>query len=149
MAEKQELFSPEQLTPTKWITAAGKAKFATHFMRFVRKGCPKSLFYEWFYQRLSVCFGHVAHYNKGGFYAEFFETPADRARFLSQTLDYQPVGDPSWAYSDVERAIQDALRAERVYERYVHEDAQAVEAGERAELARLVAKYGSQEPHAR
>jgi len=127
--------------PTKWDSAEQKKKFMKHFLRFAEKGFPESLFPKWFYQRLSNTFGHIAHYNRAGFYGTFFTTPKGRVDFLRICLDYPCYGDPAYTYSDVERAIQDALREGKFLERYERELAGAVETRERAELARLKAKY--------
>jgi hypothetical protein len=35
---------PTIFTPTQWKTAEVKAKFANHFIRFIDKDCPYSLF---------------------------------------------------------------------------------------------------------
>jgi len=104
MAKKP--FQASQFTATEFYSAADKAKFANHFVRFVLSGFKRSLFYKWFYKQLSNCFGHIAHYNQAGFYAHFFESPEDQLRFVERTRDYRPCGDPAYTFCDVERAIQ-------------------------------------------
>ena len=99
-------------------------------------------FTDRFYRRLSNTFGHIAHYNRGGFWAEFFTTTADKVRFLEQTLLHPCYGDPAWTYSDVERALQEWLRACGLLDRYRQKLAEETEAAERSELARLQEKYG-------
>ena len=78
---------------------------------------------------------HIAHYNRAGFWDEFFTTTADKVRFLEQTLQHPCYGDPAWTYSDVERALQQWLQASGVLERYQQKLAEETEAAERAELA--------------
>jgi len=107
----KKLFSPDQFTPTEFHTKEDKAKFANHFIRFMESGFRRSLFTHGFYTELSNTFGHIAHYDINGFYSTFFEDPKDWTSFLDCTLDYPCYGDPGWTYSDVERAIQDYLRA--------------------------------------
>ncbi len=87
-------------------TAAEKAKFGNHFVRFLLKGCPLSLFHKWFYTRLSMTFSHIAHYDRGGFYTEWFESHEDRVRFIQHTLQHPCWGQPEYTCCDVERAIQ-------------------------------------------
>ena len=99
-------FSADQFTATEFHTAAAKAKFAEHFIKFVLGGFKRTQFPKWFYRQLSNCFGHIAHYDQGGFYAHFFENPEDMLRFVEHTRDHRPVGDPHYCFSDVEREIQ-------------------------------------------
>jgi hypothetical protein len=61
---------------------------------------------------------------------------------LEQIVQYPCYGDPAWTYSDVERALQDWLQADGTLERYRQRLAEETESRERAELARLQAKYG-------
>ena len=65
-----------------------------------------SKFPRTFYQRLSMTFGHIAHYNQGGFFETFFTTTHDKVRFLRQTLAHPCHGDPAGPTADVERALQ-------------------------------------------
>ncbi len=134
-------FHASQFTPTKWNTAQDKMRFAQQFVRFVQSDFAAQHFTDRFYRRLSMTFGHIAHYNRGGFWEEFFTTTADKVRFLEQTLQYPCYGDPAWTYSDAERALQAWLKAEGTLDRYRRKLAEDTEAGERAELARLQRKY--------
>ena len=93
-------------TPTKWSTAEDKAKFFGHYQKFVTGGFKSSQFPKWFYVRLSQCFGHLAHYNQGGFYEEWFRSPERRLEFLKRALRHPCYGDPDHTYSDAERALQ-------------------------------------------
>ena len=129
-------------TPTQWDTAQDKAAFAKQFVRFVRSEFAAKHFTEKFYRRLSNTFGHIAHYNRGGFWEEFFTATADKVRFLEQALQHPCYGDPAWTYSDVERALQAWLEADCTLERYRKRSAAETEAVERGELARLQQKYG-------
>jgi hypothetical protein len=137
-------FTPECFSPTKWDNAEKKTTFARQFIKFVRSDFAKSQFPKTFYTRLSGTFGHIAHYNQGGFYDEFFITTADKVRFLRQTMQHPCYGDPAYTYSDVERALQSWLRENGLPAQYEVRLAQEQEAEERAVLARLQAKYGEQ-----
>ena len=55
-------FQPDEFTATKWDTAEVKAKFANDLCRFMAADFKESLFTKALYQRLSMCFGHIAHY---------------------------------------------------------------------------------------
>lgn len=136
-------FTPDKFTPTQWDTAEKKSAFATQFIKFVQSDFGKSKFPKAFYQRLSMTFGHIAHYNQGGFFEEFFTTTADKVRFLRQTLAQPCYGDPAWTYSDVERALQEWLRENGVLAKYENRLAAETEASERAVLVRLQARYGA------
>ena len=135
------IFTSSQFTPTQWDTAEKKAAFARQFVRFVKSDFAAKHFTDKFYRRLSNMFGHIAHYNRGGFWDTFFTTTADTVRFLEQTLQHPCYGDPAWTYSDVERALQDWLRTDATLDRYRQRLVEETEAAERAELVRLQRKY--------
>lgn len=135
------LFEPTQFKDTQYDDAATKAAFANQFAAFVERGFPHHLFTRTFYERLSNTFGHIAHYNRGGFWAEFFDTPEDRKRFVEVCLNHIPAGDPKYCYSDVEAALQKWMRGQKVLEAVTAQLTGEVERRERAELARLKAKY--------
>ena len=135
-------FSPDQFTPTQWNTAEDKAAFAKQFVRFVRSDFNATHFTNTFYRRLSNVFGNIAHYDRGGFWQTFFTTTADKVTFLEQTFQWPCYGDPAWTYSDVERALQAWLQADGTLARYCKRLIEETEAGERAELVRLHAKFG-------
>lgn len=135
------VFTAEQFTPTQWDTAAQKAKFANHFLDFVESGFPASKFPKWFYTRLSMTFGHIAHFNREGFYETFFTTPQDKVRFLEFTLQAGCHGDPAFIYSDVEKALKAYLEKVSALSMYQKIARAEQEKAERATLAALKAKY--------
>lgn len=137
----KKIFTASQFTPTKWDTAENKAKFANHFVRFVRGDMAEILFPKWFYTKLSNTFGHIAHYNQHGFYDYFFRNEETRLDFLRQTINGGGYGDPAYTYSDVEKALKQWLRDSGEVERYRALRDAALETAERAQLARLQAKY--------
>lgn len=108
----------ETYTPTSCSTAADKAKFLRQFQKFVESDFAPSKFPKWFYNRLSMTFGHIAHYNKGGFFGTFFESTRDKVEFLRQTLGYGCYGDAGFTYCDVERDIQSWLREQSTLAQY-------------------------------
>jgi hypothetical protein len=134
-------FTADQFTPTRWEDAEEKARFARRFIRLVESDFAERDFPQALYRRLSSCFGHIAHYNRRGFYEEFFTATEGKVRFLRMTLAHSCCGDPAFTYSDVERALQSWLHQNGVLARYERRLAAEQEAAERAELARLQAKY--------
>jgi hypothetical protein len=91
--------------PTKYASVEDKEKFTKHFKRFVQEGCPEKLFSKWFYERLSMCFGHIAHYDWGGFYYEQFSTPERVQRWKERIVYWKAYGDPRFTWSDVEKHL--------------------------------------------
>ena len=138
-------FTPKCFTATKWDSGDKKAAFAKQFIKFVQSDFNMKQFPKTFYTRLSMTFGHIAHFNQHGFYETFFTSTTDKVRFLRQTMQHPCYGDATWTYSDVERALQCWLRENDVLRQYENRNAQEQEAEERAVLARLQAKY-SQHP---
>jgi hypothetical protein len=134
-------FTAADFTATKWDTGEDKAKFANGLCRFIAADFKQTLFTEKIYRRLAMTFGHIAHFNRFGFLAEFFEDPRGKVAFLEQTLMWCPCGDPAWTYSDVERAVLKRLRACDLLAAYRQLRAAEIEGAERELLRRLQAKY--------
>jgi hypothetical protein len=136
-------FTAKEFTPTKWDDGQTKANFARQFVKFLESDFDQRQFSQAFYRRLSMTFGHIAHFNRQGFVETFFTTTTDKVRFLRMTLAHPCFGDPAFTYSDVERALQCWLRETGILARYEQRLADETEAAERAQLARLKAKYES------
>ena len=107
-------FVAADFVPTQWDSAEQKAKFANALLTFIVQGFPRSKFHEGFYRRLSNTFGHIACYNRDGFYECFFLTAGDKLAFLEQCATWPCYGDPTFTYSDVERAVGARLRMSQV-----------------------------------
>ena len=134
-------FTFDQFTPTKWDTAEDKSKFANRFVKFVESGFKQSLFTKKFYNRLSNTFGHIAHYNQGGFWDTFFTSLPNKVAFIEQSVTYQCYGDPAWTYSDVERALQSWLMETGIILKLREEADKERVSAEMATLVRLKSKY--------
>ncbi len=80
-------------------------------MTFIAHDFPRSKFQESFYRRLSNTFGHIANYDSAGFYGRFFLTAEDKLVFL---VTWPCHGDPTYTYSDVERAVAARLRKSQI-----------------------------------
>ena len=107
-------FVAADFVPTQWDAAEQKAKFANALLTFVAKDFPRSKFHESFYRRLSNTFGHIANYDSAGFYGRFFLTAADKLEFLEQCVTWPCHGDPTFTYSDIERAVAARLRKSQI-----------------------------------
>jgi hypothetical protein len=134
-------FLPTEFTPTKFSTAADKAEFGNHILRFIESEWAQTLFARDFYHRLSMCFGHIAHVDRPTFYETWFTTDHDRLRFLEKTLKWPCWGDPECTFSDVERAIQQEVRKRNYLACYQLRVAEAERASDMETLRRLEAKY--------
>jgi hypothetical protein len=107
-------FIAADFIPTRWDSAEQKAKFANALLTFVAQDFPRSKFHESFYRRLSNTFGHIANHDSTRFYGRFFLTAADKLDFLEQCVTWPCHGDPTFTYSDVERAIVARLRKSQI-----------------------------------
>ena len=131
-----------KFTATQWDTAENKEKFVNHFKQFVKKDFPESMFNKSFYNRMSMMRGHIAHYDRGGFWHTWFDTSERRADFLKHWASNPAYGDPEWTWSDVEKVIQIWLKENPQYEQKQRGQHEAIiEDIERKEFARLSAKY--------
>ncbi len=107
-------FVAADFVPTQWDSSEQKAKFANALLTFVAQDFPRSKFHKSLYDRLSSTFGHIAHYNRDQFYDHFFLTAKDKLEFLEQCVEWPCYGDPTFTYSDVERAVGARLRKSQV-----------------------------------
>jgi len=134
-------FVAADFVPTQWESAEQKAKFANALLTFIARDFPRSKFHESFYRRLSNTFGHIAHYDSAGFYQRFFLTAEDKLAFLEQCVTWPCYGDPTFTYSDVERAIGARVRKSQVVACFSSQIAVEGRRRELALLAELKARY--------
>lgn len=135
------LFEDDCFQATKFDSGADKAKFANHFLRFMSKGFPEQSFTQAFYRRLSMCFSHIAHYDRHGFWGTFFTSTEGRIEFIDHTLRGGGYGDPAWTYCDVELAIRRRVGEAGIMQAYRSARAAEIEGAERELLRRLQAKF--------
>ena len=57
-------FLPNEFVPTQFSTSAEKANFGNTLLHFLDANCARELFTK-FVNRLSMTFGHIAHYVEG------------------------------------------------------------------------------------
>jgi hypothetical protein len=131
----QPPFSAEQLPGAAF--GMSDVDFANYFARFALAEFAKKLFTERFYARLMQEFGHIAHYNRYGFYDHWFRTTADRVRFLQFTLKVLCFWQP------LEQTIGQWIRKQPLLE---HWSARLAAEIERRQLALLKARCESAEP---
>jgi hypothetical protein len=144
-------FLPSEFVPTQFSTAADKADFGNTLLLFIESEWKETHFTKSFYNRLSMCFGHIAHFNRPTFYETWFTSDADRLRFLHHCLKHPCWGSPEHTFCDVERAVQHEIRKRNYLERYALRAAEALRSAEMATLECLEAKYrpGSAESSAK
>lgn len=130
-----------EFTPTRFCPASSKAWFTTHYLRFVSSDFPRHQFTNRFYQQLMHTFGHIAHYDLMGFWTEYFTSLESKVEFLQQTVLHPCHGQPQHTWCDVERFLIRRLRQVDLLGFYRDALRQRQDDAERAELARLKAKY--------
>jgi len=135
------LFTGANFTPTKFDTNGDKAWFANTLCRFIARDFPESMWTQKLYRRLSLTFGHIAHCDSHGFWAEFFADLRGKVAFLEETLAYPCYGQPDYTYCDAEHAVQSRLHAAKTLATYRALRAAEIEGAERALLTRLREKY--------
>ena len=144
----QHRFQAESFTPTKWSTAEQKATFANQLVAFIAADFPANKFTKALYDRLSHCFGMIAHYSRDGFFDTFFKDLPGKLRFLKCLTQWPCYGSPEYTFSDVEAATSEAIRSMGYVDIYNGRLRRESETRERAILALLQAKYDGSEASA-
>jgi hypothetical protein len=98
-------FQAEQFVATDFHTAEEKAKIGNTLVAFIETGFLENKFTHFLYRNLHNMFGHIAHYNKTGFYDAQFSDKESREMFLENLLDNPCYGHAEHSVSDVEKAI--------------------------------------------
>jgi hypothetical protein len=68
----------------RFMTAAEKSRVWRQWVRFMKSGFDARHFMKSLYDHLIQHCSFIAHYNRGGFYAVYFEDPSATQRFLDQ-----------------------------------------------------------------
>lgn len=132
--------------PTKFTPADSKAWFAVHFLRFASADFPKHHFTQRFYSQVMNTFGMIAHYDRMGFWTEYFTRTAGKIEFIEQVIEWPCYGDPTHTFSDAEREIQRRLRQVDLLGLYRKLSRAERDTAERAEFARLKARFEPEGP---
>src|SRR5689334_3842496 len=114
-------FCAEQFTATKWVSAEEKAKWANAMASWIMRGFPKNGWRKGLYEPLHQMYGHSAHYNQEGFYAEWFSSIHRQFQWLEYVAGggaFGILGDPAWTWSDVERAMRAWIWGSKLIEQY-------------------------------
>jgi len=127
--------------PTRFKPFGTKTWFARHMLRFASSDFPRHQFTLRFYNQLMHCFSMIAHYNLQGFWTEYFITTHGKIEFIEQVINHPGYGTPDHTWCDVEREISKRLRQSGLLDFYRQHLSAEQNAAERAELARLIAKY--------
>lgn len=121
-----------------------ESKVLTKMKKFILAGMPASRFTEELYGWFRNMYGHIAHYDRGGFFATWFGDNPCRAEFLKRA-DIEANCCRHWTAPYPEKRLEQELaqwiRSEGLVEKYERASASDLEATERAELERLKAKY--------
>ncbi|HLH36235.1 MAG TPA: hypothetical protein VKX41_16300 [Alloacidobacterium sp.] len=139
-------FLPSAFVSTKFSSTADKADFGNALLHFLEANCSQELFTKRLYNRLSMTFGHIAHYDRAGFYDTWFTRARHKAAFIEKTLRWPCHGDPEYTFSDVEHAIQRVMRERNYLARFELRAADELRTAELKDLERLEAKYRAQRP---
>ena len=136
-------FVADLLVPTEFSTAEDKARFGNQLAAFVLSGFKQEKWTKALYKRLSLTFGHIAHYNMNGFWDEWFSTAAQQADWIRHVLEHPCYGDPAYTHSDLERQFKAwlALHKDEV-EEVIRRNAGSEDAEADTEAARVKALHG-------
>ena len=105
-SKKSNPFPPELFVSTEFRTADDKSRFGRKLAAFVLGGFRRDQFAERLYTRLCNCFGHIAEYDRNGFYATWFADAAKQRQWVEHILKHVPCGDPHYTFSDLERLFK-------------------------------------------
>lgn len=66
----------------KFLSKEQKGKILKNWIRFIKSGFKKGNFTDAIYQHLHLHCGFIAHYDRIGFYNEYFTDPQNTIRFI-------------------------------------------------------------------
>src|SRR6266852_541408 len=131
----------------RFMSAREKELVLKAWVRFLKRGLRLEDFTDRLYQHLHLHCSFIAHYNRTGFYAEYFENGEDTTRFLSQfdkrgeCLSVEYAG--SWfdgEYEDLRRAMVEEASA--YIPALMDQASGKAKETDLAEARRLAAKHG-------
>ena len=115
---------------------------AATFETFAVGGYPWAKFTDGLYRALHCAFGFIAHFDRGGFYQVRFVDLDGRV----ETLEVMAHPEAWCRDRPMERALREIVERRDLHMEAVRARDAAVIAAERAELARLKAKYEDVDP---
>lgn len=137
---------------TQFMTAVEKERVLKQWETFLKHGLKLEHFTKGLYNHLIQHCSFIAHYDRGGFYATYFERGEDKALFLSQfdkragisgippSIEY---GMTYWAegdYADINRAMIDV--ATKYIPALLEQARQEQRSSDIAEAQRLLSRHG-------
>jgi indole-3-glycerol phosphate synthase len=131
----------------EFMSAREKALVLKAWVRFLKNGLRWEDFSDRLYKHLSLHCSFIAHYNRAGFYATYFENGEDTTRFLSQfdkrgecrSVEY----GGSWfdgEYEDLRIAMVE--EASEYIPTLIDQASGKAKAADLAEVRRLASKHG-------
>lgn len=137
-----------KLKDSEFLTAKEKAAVLRQWKRFIENGFHYGDFTKRLYEHLHLHCAFIAHFDRGGFYATYFQDPEDTIRFLNQfDSDYGfksvEYGADWWIqgeYEDVNTAMCDILQLHRA--KLYADLSDKVRRNDLEEAKRLLAKHG-------
>jgi hypothetical protein len=134
----------------QFMSAREKALVLKAWLRFLKNGLRFEDFTKRLYEHLHLHCSFIAHYNRAGFYAEYFERGEDTAQFLSQ-FDGRGEGrsvEYGWAwwlqgdYADLNQTMID--EGTKYIPSLMEKARQSGRDADLAEARRLLGKHGLQ-----
>jgi len=141
LAAAPQIFHSSDFVPSRLADPALKARFASHFCRFLAAGCPPQLFHSWFYKHLRLTFGLPPHASRADLLSRWFVSHASKADFVRRLLSHVPAPRPELSFADVELRVQEWLTASGAAAEYAHRSVAQDEAAERHLLRVLMRRY--------
>jgi hypothetical protein len=111
-----DLIPENGFTPTEFYNECQKAKFLRDLCKWIENGMPEKRFLtrKDLYHHLHLHMGHIAHYDKFGFYDVWFSSSTKRIEFIEYHADDRSMGtwgSPAFTFSDVAKVFRIWLRA--------------------------------------
>lgn len=131
----------ENMTSTQFHSATEKETTLERFKRFFIKGCPETMFTKTLYDYASNMYGHIAHYDRQGYYQTWFTNPKQISEWFKWALQHPCYGDPAFTRSDVEKSLKIWIAESSILNHYKQLADNALQQIELAELKRLKVKY--------
>jgi hypothetical protein len=98
-----------EFTDVKFMTAQEKARTAKQWEKFLAGNMDPALFTKAVYHHLMQHCNHIAHYDRGGFYAAQCAHPRDRVAFLLQFGEDHQSGRLYWGANEDYRDLGNAM----------------------------------------
>jgi hypothetical protein len=137
---------------SEFMTVRDKELVLAQWRRFVERGFNFEHFTDRIYKHLSLHASFIAHFDRRGFFATYFDDPEATIRFLRQfDVDYgfgsAEYGSSWWIkgeYEDINKAMCEVVEASK--SRLYQELEQKIRGRDLAIASQLLAKHGVSNP---